>query len=123
MRDIADTLAFLAIKTLIDGGFDLGPDRKDMRRTLSGAFEDLLNRLPEGVVPVVDPLGYVVLGKIPSTYPPARMLYRPCTGVAEGRDMADGMLDALRNGRVEGIEQQWHGHCEYVLGEVREVQP
>ncbi len=67
MRDIADTLAFLAIKTLTDGGFDLGPDRKNTRRALTDAFADLLNRLPEGDVPEIreadPPLGYVALSK------------------------------------------------------------
>jgi len=61
MRDIADTLAFLAIKTLTGGGFDLGPDRKDMRGALTGAFEDLLNRLPEGTVAPRPPLGYIAV--------------------------------------------------------------
>lgn len=111
MRDIADTLAFLATKTLIDGGFDLGPDRKDMRRTLSGAFEDLLNRLPEGAVPVVDPLGYVVLAKSRAVDGGWRYHVSSASRVQQSAEDAARLRAAPSDEYV------------YVVAEVREVQP
>ncbi|MEU2013076.1 hypothetical protein [Nocardia sp. NPDC019302] len=47
-RDIADTLAFLAVKTT-EGNYGIATDAA-FRRELTDRFEDLLNRLPEGVI-------------------------------------------------------------------------
>lgn len=43
MRDIADTLAYLACKVV-------GTDDKVVRKALTDTFEDLLDRLPEGAL-------------------------------------------------------------------------
>lgn len=51
MRDIADTLAFLAIKTTRDDTDDIRPiAAKQLRADLTDVFEELLDRLPEGTI-------------------------------------------------------------------------
>ncbi|WP_280412592.1 hypothetical protein [Nocardia asiatica] len=47
-RDIADTLAFLAVTTT-EGNYSIATDAA-FRRELTDRFEDLLNRLPEGTI-------------------------------------------------------------------------
>lgn len=70
-----------------------------------------------------EPVGYVVLAKKASDITPGKTNYRtPAAFVhRDDRDMAIASLRAHRNGRIHGWEKAWHGRCEYVLGEVREV--
>lgn len=110
MRDIADTLAFLAIKT-VEGNYDIVTDSA-FRRELTDRFEDLLNRLPEGAVPAAQrlPLGYVVLIKRPLLVSGYR--YTPVGAVEQDGDFLAyrKMHHPLSDG-------------EYVFADVREVQP
>lgn len=46
MRDIAETLAFIAYKVLTDA--DPDTNEKSIRKEFADAFEELLNNLPEG---------------------------------------------------------------------------
>jgi hypothetical protein len=52
MRDIADTLAFLAMKTVNNSSLIYLDAEKSklLRREFTDTFEDLLNRLPEGAI-------------------------------------------------------------------------
>lgn len=93
--------------------FDLAGWAGVNARALLDALEDALR----------EPVGYVVLAKNPSDITPGKTNYRtPAAFVhRDDRDMAITSLRAHRNGRIHGWEKAWHGQCEYVLGEVREV--
>ena len=59
MRDIADTLAFIALR-IVGGLLQTEPARDRLRKDLTDAFDELLNNLPEGSIAASrPPLGYV----------------------------------------------------------------
>ena len=69
-------------------------------------------------------VGYVVLAKRPSDVTPGKTNYRTPAPIfhRDDRVLAEYSLRAHRDGLVDG-ERTWHGQCDYVLGEIREVQP
>ena len=50
MRDIAEQLAFLAVKVLKDDFDSYFDDQREVRRRFAEQFEYLLNNLPEGTI-------------------------------------------------------------------------
>ncbi|MET8648515.1 hypothetical protein [Nocardia aurea] len=75
------------------------------------------------VVGMQEPAGYIVLAKRASDATPGKTNYRTSSPIfhRDDRGVAEYSLRAHRDGLVDG-ERMWHGQCEYVLGEVREVQ-
>ena len=116
MRDIADTLAFIAMGII--GGL-VDQERDYLRKDLTDAFEDLLNRLPEGAVPEAQrpPLGYVVLKRRTGT----------TYGIASRIQPARVSAEKLHENRVAELLATDPPAPEeaglFLVAEVREVQP
>lgn len=120
---MTDIRALIAVGRALLATFDETPATDRAFDVAGWAGVHLMRELLDALEEVLrEPVGFIVLAKRASDVTPGKTNYRTPSPIFHRDDqgLAEYSLRSFRDGLVDA-ERMWHGQCEYVLGEVREV--